>query len=1059
VLVNLRKLVPIILILLFIIIFLNQNNVVGQPNGWSEDIRLTDAPLASGNPIIAIDGNYVYVVWQDARNNESYDDYEIYFKKSTNNGKTWSEEIRLSNAPHYSDNPKIDVNGTNIHVIWTDDREGAYKIFYNRSEDGGNSWKGEVRISPETTRGSPGLLDIAVDGIDVHVVYSDYSEDPSEDFQLYYINSSDNGQTWSPRQRLTSLIRDSCDSAIAVNGSNIHIVWMDHYDKFGTGTMGAIFYMNSSDGGLTWSEDFNLTPMNLDAAYPDIVINGDIIHVTFSEEVSGIWETHYRRSEDSGIFWSEDIQLTDWNRDHWGSSIDVYDTNVSVVWWTSWIQEPDGNGEIYHINSTDNGYSWSDNLRLTYDLERSGGADVSISDNTKHIVWWDKRDGNVEIYYKQYPIYADLLISLDGITFSNNIPNTGVTTKINATIQNIGDENASATIEFWDGDPHNGGVFINSTDVTVNITENVNATIYWIPTINGTHNIYVKITNTLETNLSNNIANKSVLVNREPEFGYIPPTYSLNEDSIENQLINLSDYTKDDLDSWDELIFSVISYSNSSIVNVSMFNGHFLSVNALTWSANDNWTGTIEIVIEVTDTLDLTNVSNQFTVTVTEVNDAPIVINPIQNFSIEEDTSDSTIVNLTDVFFDSDNSSLYYTYSGDTNISITIYDKGSITFTPLENWTGSATITFYATDNMTSPVSDSVTITVTPVNDAPIVVNTISDFNMDEDIVVQSIIDLTEIFQDVDNATLYYTYTNGNNITVIIYENGSVTFIPAENWSGIETITFYATDNLTDPISEDVTITVLPINDPPVIINPISDFNMFEDIINSSAINLSKIFCDSDNTSLNYYIEHANIDVIIHGDGIVTLIPKENWTGIETLTLYVTDNLSPLISYEVTITVIGINDPPIITGLSPTNNSNYFTSDLIYFNITVFDIDSNSFTYLWDFDDGLTSTLKNATHQFSEAGIYNVTIIVNDGLDSEIKVVTIAVEPETTNGDGNGVIDDGDKSNTLTYLWILMGIIIVVVLLLLFIWRRSKAQKEDSETEIDSVKEDSDLSE
>jgi hypothetical protein len=406
-------------------------NCFSNPQGWSDDIRITNAPLSSGNPSMAVEDDNLYVVWQDARNDRAYDDYEIYFKKSPDNGKTWSEEIKLSNALHYSDYPKIAVYGMYIHVIWTDDRDGGPKIYYNRSEDGGDTWIGEERISPNSTRSSPGLLDIAVNENIVHVVYSDYSEDPSEDFQLYYINSSDNGQTWSPRQRLTSLIRDSCDSSIAVNGDNIHIVWMDHYDRFGTGTMGAIFYINSSDGGLTWSEDFNITPMNLDAAYPDMVTNGDIIHVTFSEEILGIWETHYRRSEDSGISWSDDIQLTNWGRDHWGSSIDVYDANISIVWWTSWIQEPDGNGEIYYINSSDNGYSWGENLRLTYDPERAGQADLSIKEGTVYIVWNDVRDGNAEIYFKYYPFYpppTNLTIDIWGTNLALNwtIPQTSL---------------------------------------------------------------------------------------------------------------------------------------------------------------------------------------------------------------------------------------------------------------------------------------------------------------------------------------------------------------------------------------------------------------------------------------------------------------------------------------------------------------------------------------------------------------------------------------------------------------------------------------------------------
>jgi hypothetical protein len=548
------------------------------------------------------------------------------------------------------------------------------------------------------------------------------------------MNSTDNGNNWSEVQQLTGSNRDSDHPAIAINGSNVHIVWMDHYDKYGNPTMGAIFYMNSTDSGLTWSEDINLTEMNLDANYPYIAVNNSKIHIAYSKEISGLWQGYYRRSEDNGIAWTGEVKIMDPPNDLFIDDFAMEDNRLYIVGGDVYISDK----EIYFVTSIDNGQSWEDDLRFTNYSEDSQEANIAVYNNTLHVVWVEFRDGIPEIYYKQYPVYTDLSISPDDITFSDNIPNIGITTQINTTIQNIGDENASATIEFWDDDPDNGGVFMDSTNIWINITESVIASINWIPQINGTHNIYVKITNTLETNLSNNIANKSILVNREPELGYIPSTYTLSEDSIENQLINLSEYANDDLDSWDELTFDVTSHSNSSIVNVSIFDGYFLKIDSLTGSANDNWTGTIEIVIEVTDTLGLTNISNQFIVTVTEVNDAPIVINPIPSFSIEEDNSNSTTVNLTNVFFDSDNSTLYYTYSGNTNISVIINENGSVTFTPLENWTGEETITFYATDNLTSPVSESVTISITPVNDAPVVVNTISDFSMDEDTIVES---------------------------------------------------------------------------------------------------------------------------------------------------------------------------------------------------------------------------------------------------------------------------------------------------------------------------------
>jgi hypothetical protein len=397
-----------------------------NPIGWSADINLTpDDDKDSKEPSIGIFKDNIHVVWGDSRHYPVTNRAEIYYKNSTDGGKTWNSEVRLTFSDSTKLFPRIVVNGNNIHLIWIDDRDGGgQKIYYKNSSDGGNTWSADRRISPLSTDTNGMNGDIAVNGNNIHIIY------PST-YKLFYINSTDSGITWSEPQQLTGSNRDSNHPAIAVNGSNVHIVWMDHYDRFGNPTMGAIFYMNSTDGGLTWSEDYNLTPMNLDASYSDIVTNGNTIHVVFSEQASGIWETHYRRSEDSGLSWSEDIQLTNWGRDHHGSSIDICDDNVSVVWWTNWIKEPDGNGEIYYINSTDNGYSWGESLRLTYDPERAGQADLSMSECMVYIVWNDVRDGNAEIYYKYCPFYpppTNITVDIWGtnLTLNWTTPQTGL---------------------------------------------------------------------------------------------------------------------------------------------------------------------------------------------------------------------------------------------------------------------------------------------------------------------------------------------------------------------------------------------------------------------------------------------------------------------------------------------------------------------------------------------------------------------------------------------------------------------------------------------------------
>jgi hypothetical protein len=375
-------------------------NCLSKPVGWSDDIRLTKAPSYGGYPSLALNGDNIYLVWQDARGEKAYDDYEIYFKKSSDNGKTWTIDKRLSNALHYSSLPELSTDGSVIHVVWMDDREAGWDIYYNQSEDYGETWLGEKRISPDPFTSECGEPDIDADVGYVHIIYPDSSDVPGSEFQLYYINSSDNGKTWSLRQRLTSLIRDSDRPAIAANGSNIHIVWMDHYDKNGQPTFGGIFYINSSDNGLTWNEEINLTDLNIDSDYPDIAINGNNLHIVYKAKLNGLWGVYYRRSEDGGITWTEQVKLSNSTSDIYSPVIALNGSYINVVW----TDERDSNREIYYKYSLDNGENWSDDIRLTYDSAQSITQDIAFNDKV-HVVWGDDRDGNFEIYYKYYPFY------------------------------------------------------------------------------------------------------------------------------------------------------------------------------------------------------------------------------------------------------------------------------------------------------------------------------------------------------------------------------------------------------------------------------------------------------------------------------------------------------------------------------------------------------------------------------------------------------------------------------------------------------------------------------
>jgi parallel beta-helix repeat protein len=85
--------------------------------------------------------------------------------------------------------------------------------------------------------------------------------------------------------------------------------------------------------------------------------------------------------------------------------------------------------------------------------------------------------------------------------------------------------------------------------------------------------------------------------------------------------------------------------------------------------------------------------------TSTIFNNAPVLNNTLVDFSFDEDTTDESI-DLTKVFEDPDGDFLTYSFSGNTNIGVTILAGYTVRLTPDPNWNGQETITFTATDSL-----------------------------------------------------------------------------------------------------------------------------------------------------------------------------------------------------------------------------------------------------------------------------------------------------------------------------------------------------------------------
>jgi len=369
-------------IFITVLIFLLLFSAVAYGDTWNPNKRLTDNTGYSYGPAIAVDGPNIYVVWCDL----TPGNYEIYFKKSDDGGATWTTNKRLTNNAGYSMYPAIAVDGSDIYVVWNDDTPGNYEIYFKKSDDGGATWTTNKRLT--NNAGTSYFPAIAVDASNIYVVWND---DTPGNPEIYFKKSVDGGATWTTK-RLTNNAGGSYASAIAVDASNIYVVWDDD-----TPGNCEIYFKKSDDGGATWTTDKRLTNNAGYSQYPAIAVDGSNINVVWNDDTPGNPEIYFKKSVDGGVTWTTNKRLTTNLGESWYPAIAVDGSNIYVVWY----DDTPGNSEIYFKKSDDGGATWTTNKRLTNNAGYSQSPAIAVDASNIYVVWDDDTPGNCEIYFKK----------------------------------------------------------------------------------------------------------------------------------------------------------------------------------------------------------------------------------------------------------------------------------------------------------------------------------------------------------------------------------------------------------------------------------------------------------------------------------------------------------------------------------------------------------------------------------------------------------------------------------------------------------------------------------
>jgi len=245
----------------------------------------------------------------------------------------------------------------------------------------------------------------------------------------------------------------------------------------------------------------------------------------------------------------------------------------------------------------------------------------------------------------------------------------------------------------------------------------------------------------------------------------------------------------------------------------------------------------------------------------------------------------------------------------------------------------------------------------------------------------------------------------------------------------------------------------------PEINHSLEDFEIIEDIIDKTTINLHHWFKDENNDPLKFRYEgqsHINV-TIDQKNGIVILMPKKDWNGVETLTFFANDSVFE-ISDTVTITVTPLNDPPeSVKILTPQNNTIINDSTPIDLTVICFDPDiiyGDELTYTWSSNiSGVIGTGDNLTDIYLDPGFHEITVNVTD-LEklSTLAIINIIVLPTSNTIINQTDLDEPDGGNenkskfinSITTFLISTLIIVTIIILFLLILRKKKLISDEN---------------
>lgn len=355
-----EKIASITAIVLVTSISLISLNVVGERT-WSEDNRLTFDPSSSNFPRVVVDSNNnIHVIWADDRD----DNYEIYYAKLDSEGNKIIEDKRITNAPSYSWFPDIAVdNEDNLHIVWIDYRDGRSAIYYTKLDNDGTKLLSDKRLSISNIGiVQPEQADLAMEHNDA------------------FLNDVEHNPT------------------IAVDKNDrVHIAWSAlSEENVDIGSNYEIYYALLNSDGITLMNNVRITYAPSESDNPKIALDSfNNVCLVWDDNRNGNFNIYYTKFSKREVIVPEELITNNTSNSREPSiAVDVND-NVIISWGDNRDEDSNQkNYEIYYSKLDKGGNFLVKEERLTYSLGDSYYPTIAIdSNNGVYIAFHDSRNG------------------------------------------------------------------------------------------------------------------------------------------------------------------------------------------------------------------------------------------------------------------------------------------------------------------------------------------------------------------------------------------------------------------------------------------------------------------------------------------------------------------------------------------------------------------------------------------------------------------------------------------------------------------------------------------